>query len=134
MLYEQLLPFSRQLVVVGIGQFCLGSVWRPLAILAATAKRWDVAESHFEEALAVNHRIHARAFAVRTQRAYAAMLLERNQPSDAERAGQLVQQGLAAALELKMGLELERLRELAVNVEFSRRWESTRFVDDRHQR
>ena len=134
MLYEQFLPFSRQLVVVGIGQFCLGSVWRSLAILAATAQRWDVAESHFEQALAVNQRIDARTFVVRTQRAYAAMLLDRNQPGDAERASPLLQQGLEAALELKMAMELDRLRELAANVEFSSRRQSTPFFRDRHHR
>ena len=134
MLYEQFLPFSRQLVVVGIGQFCLGSTWRSLAILAATAQRWDVAESHFEEALEVNQRIGARTFVVRTQRAYAAMLLGRNQPGDAERTSQLLQQGLETALELKMGLELGRLRELAANVDFSSPRQSAPFVHDRQHR
>ena len=134
MLYEQLLPFARQLVVVGIGQFCLGSVWRSLAILAAATRRWDDAESHFEEALAVNQRMAARTFVVRTQRAYAAMLLDRNQPGDSERAGELVQQGLRTARELTMGLELQRLRDLALNADGSSRRQPARFAHGRRPR
>jgi tetratricopeptide (TPR) repeat protein len=112
-LYDRLLPFSDRLVVVGIGQFCLGSVSRSLAVLAAAMRRWDDAERHFEQALAVNEGIGARSFVVRTQRAYAAMLLDRNHPGDAARAGELIQRALETTAELGMGLESERLRQLA---------------------
>jgi hypothetical protein len=112
-LYDRLLPFAHQLVVVGLGLFCLGSVSRSLAVLAATTRRWDDAERHFEEALAVNQRIGARTFVVRTQRAFAAMLLERNRPGDGARAGELIQWAFETATELGMVLESERLRQLA---------------------
>lgn len=112
MLYGRLLPFADQLVVVGVGQFCLGSVSRSLAVLAAATRRWDDAERHFEDALTVNQRIGARTFVVRTQRAFAAMLLDRNQPGDAPRAGELIRQAQEAAGS-GMGPEPERLRELA---------------------
>jgi hypothetical protein len=113
MLYDRLLPFGHQLVVVGVGQFCLGSVSRSLAVLAAATRQWDDAERHFKEALTVNQRIGARTFVVRTQRAYAAMLLDRNHPGDAARAGELIQRALETTAELGMGLESERLRQLA---------------------
>ncbi|MDQ3640606.1 MAG: AAA family ATPase, partial [Actinomycetota bacterium] len=132
-LYDRILPFARRLVVVGIGQFCLGSAWRSLAILAAAMRRWDDAERHFEEALAVNEHIGARTFVVRAQRAYAAMLLDRNRTGDAERAGELVQQGLRTTRELKMRLERERLHELAGYASCSNFRESTRLAQGRRQ-
>ena len=130
-LYEQLLPYARQLVVVGMGQFCLGSVWRSLATLAAATRRWDAAEGHFEEALAVNQHVGARTFLVRTQRAYATMLLDRNQPADADRAGELIRRALRTATELAMELESERLRQLATGADCSGRGPRRRLAHGR---
>lgn len=130
-LYDRLLPFAHQLVVVGIGQFCLGSVSRSLAVLAAATRRWDDAEGHFEEALAVNERIGARTFLVRTQRAYAAMLLDRNRPDDAARARELIRRASKTATQLGMGLESERLHQLAAGADWSSCSRPTRFAQVR---
>jgi hypothetical protein len=75
--------------------------------------RFETAEAHFEHALALNRRIGARSFLVRTRRAYAAMLLDRAAAGDTERAAAQVEAGLALAGELGMALELARLRDLA---------------------
>jgi len=131
MLYDRLLPFAHQLVVVGIGQFCLGSASRSLAVLAAATRRWDDAEGHFEEALAVNERIGARTLVVRTQRAYAAMLLDRNRPDDAARARELIRQASKTTTELEMGLESARLRQLAAGADCSSCSRPTRFAHAR---
>ena len=130
-LYEQLLPYARQLVVVGMGQFCLGSVQRSLAILAAATRRWDDAEGHFEEALAVNQHVGARTFLARTERARATMLLDRNQPDDADRAGELIRRALKTTMALKMDLESERLRQLATRADCSGRGTRRRLAHGR---
>jgi tetratricopeptide (TPR) repeat protein len=104
-LYERLKPYGDRLVVIGNGQCCFGSVWGPLALLAATTEDWAAAEEHFENALAVNRRIGARSFTVRTQRAYAEMLVARMRADDERRAIALAQDGLKNAFELGMPLE-----------------------------
>ena len=82
--------------------------------LASCLGRWEDAERHFEHALAVNERLGARPFLVRTRRAYAQMLLERNRPGDTERAHELIAAARAEAEQLGMAREIvrfERLRE-----------------------
>ncbi len=112
-LYELFLPFAHQVVVGGTGQYSLGSVSRSLGVLAAMMGRWDDAQAHFEDALAVNRRIGAWAFLVRTQRAYAEMLLDRDGPGDAGTARDLVEEALAAAEALQLGQEVPRLEDIA---------------------
>jgi tetratricopeptide (TPR) repeat protein len=50
-LYQLLLPFAEQCVVVEPGLVCLGSVARFLGQLAMTLARWDEAEAHFTAAV-----------------------------------------------------------------------------------
>ena len=83
-------------------------------MLAACLGRWDDAERHFTDALTMNERFGARPFVVRTRRAWAAMLLDRNAAGDAARARDLIDAGRAEAEQLGMTRELvrfERLRE-----------------------
>ena len=83
-------------------------------MLAACLGRWDDAERHFTDALAMNERFGARPAIVRTRRAWASMLLDRNAPGDRERARDLIAAGRAEAAQLGMARELvrfERLRE-----------------------
>ena len=82
--------------------------------LAACLGRWDDAERHFADALAMNERLGARPYVVRTRRAWAAMLLDRNAAGDRERAATLIAAGRAEAEQLGMAREvvcLKRLRE-----------------------
>ena len=69
-------------------------------------QRWAESEQHFERALEVNQRIGAAAFVVRTQRAYAEMLLERgfplNEPVASEGAEPEVVAQFRAAHEVAM--------------------------------
>ena len=102
-LYDLFLPFAHQVVVGGTGQYSLGSVSRSLGVLAATMGRWDQAERHFEDALGVNRRIGARAFLVRTQRAYAEMLLDRDEPGDADTRRDLIRGGIGRGRGVEAG-------------------------------
>jgi hypothetical protein len=57
---------------------------------------------HFEDALAVNARNHARPWLARAQRDYAQMLMAREEPGDRERAAELLARALETCRELAM--------------------------------
>ncbi len=80
-----------------------GSLSRYLGILATTARRWEDAEQHFGDALAMNTRMGARPWLAHTQHDYAQLLLARDGPGDRERAQELLDAALATygALEMK---------------------------------
>jgi hypothetical protein len=90
----------------------VGSLGYPTGVLAACMQRWDDAERHFEHAVAVNDRLGARPAAVRTRRAYAAMLLDRDAPGDRERAADLITAALAETEQLDMAAEVAKLQRL----------------------
>ena len=101
-LYDLLLPWrNRQLLPSG-GAVAYGSASRQLGILAATLRRWESAEQHFEEALAMNTRMGAKLWVARTQLDYARMLLGRAAAGDVEQATDLLDSALATAREIGM--------------------------------
>jgi hypothetical protein len=113
-LYEQLRPVADQVYTLCNVLLCCGSFHYPCAVLAACLRRWAEAEHHCEAAMAMNERLGARPWVVRTRRAWASMLLDRNAPGDAARARDLIAAGRAEAEQLGMARELvrfERLRE-----------------------
>ena len=89
-----------------------GSNGFPAGLLASCLGRCEEAERHFEHALVVNERLGARPWIVRTRRAYAAMLLDRNASGDRARAAALIAAGLAEAEQLGMAREIVRLQRL----------------------
>ena len=113
-LYAKLRPLAEQVGVVDGITRCDGSLGHAAGVLAACMQHWDDAERHFEHAVAMNDRLGARPAAVRTRRAYAAMLLDRNAPGDQQRAADLITAALAETEQLDMPAEaakLQRLRE-----------------------
>ena len=88
-LYRLLLPWSA-LNIVDEAEAIRGSAGRYLGLLAATMERWDAAERHFEDAIAMNARMGVRPWLARTQHDYAHMLLARGGPGDRERATALL--------------------------------------------
>jgi class 3 adenylate cyclase/tetratricopeptide (TPR) repeat protein len=96
-LYRLLGPYPDRNVVVENAVVCYGSSSRPLGLLAAALHRWDEAERHFADALAMNARMGARPWVARTQLNYAQMLLARGGPGDQEKARGLLQEALDAA-------------------------------------
>ncbi|HEV8573309.1 MAG TPA: AAA family ATPase [Dehalococcoidia bacterium] len=111
-LYDLLLPYARRNVVIGGQLVCLGPVSRFLALLAATLRRWDDAERHFKDALAMNQRMGARPFVARTQHDYAKMMLARRAPGDRRKAYALLKEALEAAREMGMKSLEERALKL----------------------
>jgi tetratricopeptide (TPR) repeat protein len=109
LIYPQVLPFANRVGVGGIYSHCEGSMGYSCGLLAACLHRWDEAEQHFRHALAVNERIGARPYHVRTRRAFANMLLDRQATGDTARATELIVAAAAEAEKLGMGREKIRL-------------------------
>jgi tetratricopeptide (TPR) repeat protein len=108
-LYQLLRPYAGRTVVVGTAAACYGAVSRYLGALATTLGRWDEAERHFEDALAMNARMEAWPWLAHTQHQYATMLLARGQVGDGEKARELLKTALATARELGMRALEERI-------------------------
>lgn len=88
-LYQAGLPWA-SLNVLDHPEVVRGSVSRYLALLAATAGRWDEAAAHFEAAIELNGRMGLRPWLAHTQVDYARLLFAR---------GELGLQGLAYELQ-----------------------------------
>jgi tetratricopeptide (TPR) repeat protein len=108
-LYQLLLPYAGHTVVIGNAVACYGAVSRYLGALATTLGRWEEAERHFEDALAMNARMEVWPWLAHAQYQYATMLLARDQPGDGEKAKELLKAALITARELGMRALEERL-------------------------
>jgi DNA-binding CsgD family transcriptional regulator len=108
-LYQCLRPYEGYNIVVGPTAVSYGAAARYLGMLAATMSRWEDAQRHFEDALAMNARMGARPWLAHTQYQYAIMLLARSHPGDDEKAVALLDEALSAAHELEMHALAERL-------------------------
>jgi hypothetical protein len=115
-LYERMRPIAAQVYVLGGMLGCSGSYGLWCGMLAACLHRWDDAERHFADALAMNERLGARPYVVRTRRAWASMLLDRNVHGDAARARDLIAAGRAEAEQLGMARELVRFERLTARL------------------
>jgi hypothetical protein len=110
--YPQLQSVAAQVGVTGISLVCYGSLALPCGLLADCLERWDEAEQHFIEAVAMNERVGARPYLVRARRAYASMLLDRNAQGDRTHGVELIASAHAEATRLGMQREIVRLDRL----------------------
>jgi class 3 adenylate cyclase len=78
-----------------------------LGILATTMRRWDDAERHFEDALAMNERMKAHRWVAGTRYYWALMLAERDSPGDHKNALAMVAEALEAAQRMGLKRDLE---------------------------
>jgi tetratricopeptide (TPR) repeat protein len=100
-LYQRLEPYdNRNVLLVPVTSF--GAAAHFLGMLATTLERWDVAQRHFERALALQRWMHGRHLIARTQVAYASMLLQRGHDEDRTRATALLEEARVIASELGM--------------------------------
>jgi hypothetical protein len=85
LVYDELAPYGHLFLVDGIGAGFMGSVERPLGVLAMLAGDHDAAEAHFERALVANAGVGAPLALTNTRRQYAELLRRRDAPGDAVR-------------------------------------------------
>jgi DNA-binding SARP family transcriptional activator len=105
-LYELLLPYAEQNLVIGLAAVCLGSVARYLGRLAVTMGREHEAGPHFEHALAANAALRAPVELAHTQIDYAGVL------APGRRAQELIRAASRTAAELELPALARRLAEL----------------------
>jgi class 3 adenylate cyclase len=110
-LYDLLLPHEQE-VAVSPPDDCVGSVARPLGMLAAVASRLDDAERHLVASIGVNERMGAEPWAASSRYELACVLADRARTGDRERAVELAHESLAAARKLGMDALGERVAEL----------------------
>lgn len=119
-IYDLLKPYAEYNVRSGgypVSLACFGSASRPLGLLAATLGRWDVAATHFEDAIAMNTRMQAWPWVAHTQLAYAAMLVSRRARGDLLRARALLEQAIAHFDALGMVSFASRARRLRADAD-----------------
>ncbi len=109
-LYGLLAPYNAQFV------FAFGVAWGAVAhylgLLAATLDRFEEAEAHFAAAAATHERIGAPTWLARTRCEWAAMLSNRGEPGDAERAREFLDQALTTARDLGLASVERKVVEL----------------------
>ena len=113
MLYAHLLPYDGRTVVVGAATACFGAVARYLGMLASTMGQHDVAERHFEDALALDAQLDARPWLANTQFQYALMLIRRGDSAETARINHLLSKSLSTAQKLGMAGLIKKVRSLA---------------------
>ena len=100
-LYDLLTPYATH-YAVAVPELALDSTGRSLGILATVLGRFEDAERHFVEAVAVNDRMGSRPWTAHTQVEHARMLRLRDGDGDRSRAGELRAQAEATYRELGM--------------------------------
>jgi DNA-binding CsgD family transcriptional regulator len=102
LLYDRLLPSAHHNVFDDINTYLGGSVSHYLGLLATTLSRWDAAERHFADALAMNQQGGSHLYVAYTRYAWAGMIARRGRSVDQERAWDLLCQARRAAEEMGM--------------------------------
>ena len=116
-LHEILLPFRDQHVAIGDAVLYWGSVATLLAMAAATAKDFEVAEEHFQTAIQAEERCRAWPFLARAKYEYAAMLTARGEGGDRQTALPLANEALARFQELGMLSDTEKALTLKLDLQ-----------------
>lgn len=104
LVYGELSPLTGANVMIGHLVVYYGAADRYLGMLATTLGEWDLAEGHFERALALNRQMQAMTWLAHTEYDYARMLLARGS-GDQRRAARL----LGEAEELASGIGMRAL-------------------------
>ncbi|MDQ6626988.1 MAG: AAA family ATPase [Pseudomonadota bacterium] len=95
---------------------CLGSADRLLGSLATVTAQWEVAQRHFEAALAMDARTGSRVWLAHSRHRYAVMLQRRAQDGDLEQARALLEAALADSTALGMKALTPRIEALLASI------------------
>jgi len=106
-LYDMLSPREGQCVVGGWAVETTGAASRSLALLAATMRRWQDAERHFEDALRTNAKLGDKPWLAHTRAQYARMLIDRDGPGDRDKAFRLLTEAIAMYRQIGMPKHVE---------------------------
>ncbi|MCH8008922.1 MAG: AAA family ATPase, partial [Chloroflexi bacterium] len=101
-LYEMLLPYRNQHTIVADAVLYFGSAAYNLGLAAAAMGDLDEAETLLKEAIDAEERCGARPYLARSRYEYSAVLVERGDPAEQEKALGLVNDALAAFQEMEM--------------------------------
>jgi DNA-binding CsgD family transcriptional regulator len=115
LLYPELAPLAGSNVMVGHLVAYYGAADRYLGMLAGTLGEWELAEEHFEQALAANLAMEAKTWLAHTNYEYARMLLARGD-ENSERAQALFVEADGLARVIGMATLRNRIRELGASV------------------
>ncbi len=116
LLYPVLAPHTGTNLMADFGGPCLGSADRLLGDLASVLAHWDVAERHFEAALAMDRASGARVWLAHSRHAYARMLHRRDLPGDGERARALLADARSDSIVLAMTALTPRIESLVERI------------------
>ena len=116
-LHRELLPHAGSNTMVGHLVACYGATDRYLGMNAAVLGEWELAEEHFEAALALNTRLGARTWLAHTAHEYGRMLLARNGSGDRQRARTQLSIAVGLARSIGMPTLLARIDELRAGVD-----------------
>jgi tetratricopeptide (TPR) repeat protein len=96
-MYRLLLPYGDRHISAMRGTVSWGSGQTVLGRLSGTIGNLDQAAQHFEAALDLEHQWRARAWLVKTQASYAAVLVERDGVGDREAAFEFGREAIVQA-------------------------------------
>ncbi len=102
LLYPMLKGHAGALLVADSAGPCLGSADRLLGSLASVMAQWELAERHFEAALATDSKTASRVWLAHSGHDYAVMLHRRALPGDSDRARALLTNALVESSALGM--------------------------------
>lgn len=112
LLYDMLHGSSGMNLLGDSGGPCLGSADRLLGSLAMVMEKWDVAQRHFDAALAMDAATGWRVWLVHSRHRYAQMLHRRARAGDLVKARELLAQALAQSTALGMQALTPRIQAL----------------------
>ena len=115
-IYEQLLVFEGQNMVIGSAVMCYGAADRMLGALATVMQRWDDAERHLENALVLNRRLGSPTWIAHTLYERARLALRQGPPQDPDAARERVSEALDAARRIRLPGLLARTEQLAATL------------------
>ena len=115
-MYDLLHGHAGTAPIVDFGGPCLGAIDRLLGRLAAVRTQWELAERHFEAALAMNRRSGSRTWVAHSCHDWATMLQQRGKAGDLDRARGLLDEALVDSRALGMEALTLRIDALARHI------------------